>query len=151
MGNCVKHSFKTHSQFIGFISITRGKETQEDKIAEAWTRSTVKCKPKILSFNLKWREVFKTILYTVLLFINKIEAGKKWLLNHAGFVGCSEILLVAECYQELPRHLRSVKEDYCYNCTAQAEHSSKETLGLLRLYHHHLQFQSLESEAVSGD
>lgn len=74
---------------------------------------------------------FKTILCTVLLFIKKkkkIEAGEKWLLNHAGFVGCSEILLVAECYQELSRHLGSVKEDYCCNCTAQAEHSSKETL-----------------------
>lgn len=82
------------------------------------------------------------------LFIKKIEAGKRWLLNHAGSVGCSEILLVAECYQELCRHFGSVKEDYCCNCTALAEHSSEETLGLLRLYHHHLQFQSLDSEAV---
>lgn len=88
-------------------------------------------------------------LYTVLLFIKKkFKAGKKWLLNHAGFVGCSEILLVAECYQELSRHLGSVKEDYCCNCTAEAEHSSRETLSLLRLYHHHLQFQSLDSGAI---
>lgn len=90
----------------------------------------------------------KTILYTALYKKKIIEAGKKWLLNHAGFVGCSEILLVAEYYQELSRHLGSVKEDYCCNCTAQPEHSSRETLGLLRPYHHHLQSQSLDSEAV---
>lgn len=41
MDNCVKYSLKAYSQFILFLSITRGKETQEERIAGAQNKSTV--------------------------------------------------------------------------------------------------------------
>lgn len=50
MHNCVRFSLKACAQFILFISITREKETPEERIGRAQTKSTVQC--KILNFNL---------------------------------------------------------------------------------------------------